>query len=410
MEAFVKEQLKATFKYAPFHWAASYFKNVNDPNAEVCRQKLGCRFMKGICHTTGNCAQVTGAGLEWERADIRIPVDKDGNIRQEYLDWKEKMREYKANGIRIMGVTPYPREFIAQGIDPRLPENEDRVREIALFLLNDLRGLVEAYQITNEMGLPQFMKPLNIREAARFIGIQLEAMYPHRGNILLGYNSSGPQTDLHALLRPYHKYCDYVGVDIYLGCFVAPGSFMYMFEGVMRYLWSMTGKPIILCEFGYISGGKPKTPEERRAVLERYGVSSEKEAREKLDMFLENMKNVEPKLWSRVTNLASGNPADLLFDTLERNHLYCELPKGVVIKKYPHTPEGQAGFYSEIFERLAKLPFVIGAFIYAWKDGEQCGYCGQADCPQETRWGLVDTQEKEKPSYYAVRDALAKIK
>jgi len=49
-------------------------------------------------------------------------------------------------------------------------------------------------------------------QAARFIGIQLAAMHPHRGNILLGYNSGGPQADLHAKLRPWHKYCDYVGI------------------------------------------------------------------------------------------------------------------------------------------------------------------------------------------------------
>jgi len=279
-----------------------------------------------------------------------------------------------------------------------------------VFLLNDLRGIAEVYQITNEMGLPQFMKPLTIQEAVRFIGIQLEAMYPHRGDILLGYNSSGPQADLHSLMRPWHKYCDYVGIDIYLGCFVAAGNWMYMFDALMRYLWSMTGKPILLAEFGYISGGAPKTPEEKRAILQRYGVSSEAEAREKLDMFMENIRKVNETLWKRANKLASGNPADLLFNTMERNHFYSELPKGVVIKKYPHTPEGQADFYRDIFPRLAKLPFVLGAFIYNWKDGEKCGYCGQSDCPQETRWGLVDTQYREKPSYYAVRDALAKIK
>jgi len=409
MESFVKDQLIATLKYAPFHWAASYFKKGASPAAEEAKRKAG-GFMKGVCHPSENYAQITGAGIEWNRADIAFPFDKDGSIRQEYLDWKEKVRRYQENGVRIMAVTPYPRTFIEYGIDPRLPENEARVREIAVFLLNDLRGIAEVYQITNEMGLPQFMKPLTIQEAVRFIGIQLEAMYPHRGDILLGYNSSGPQADLHSLMRPWHKYCDYVGIDIYLGCFVAAGNWMYMFDALMRYLWSMTGKPILLAEFGYISGGAPKTPEEKRAILQRYGVSSEAEAREKLDMFMENIRKVNETLWKRANKLASGNPADLLFNTMERNHFYSELPKGVVIKKYPHTPEGQADFYRDIFPRLAKLPFVLGAFIYNWKDGEKCGYCGQSDCPQETRWGLVDTQYREKPSYYAVRDALAKIK
>jgi len=409
MEDFVKDQLKATLKYVPFHLAAGYLRKKTSPAAEECRRKLGCKFIKGVCHPSENHAQIKGAGIEWNRADIAFPFDKEGNIRPEYIAWKEKIRKYRENGIRIMAVTPYPRTFIEYGIDPRLPENEARIREIAVFLLEDLRGLAEAYQITNEMGLPQFMKPLKIKEAVRFMGIQLEAMYPLRGDILLGYNSSGPQTDLHALMRPWHKYCDYVGIDIYIGCFVTAGNWMFVFDALLRYLWSMTGKPILLCEFGYISGGVPKTPEEKRAVLQRYGVGSEKEAREKLGLFMDNLKNVNETLYNRAMRLASGNPADLLFNTLERNHFYSEMPNGVVIKKYPHTPEGQAGFYRDIFPRLAKLPFVLGAFIYAWKDGEKCGYCGQADCPQETRWGLVDTQHHEKPSYYAVRDALAQL-
>jgi len=410
METFVKDQLIATLKYVPFHLAAGYLRKKSSSGVEACRRKLNCKFIKGICHPSDNYEQVKGAGLEWNRADIAFPFDKEGRIRQEYLDWKEKIRRYRENGIRIMAVTPYPRTFIEYGIDPRLPENEARVRETAVFLINDLRGLAEAYQITNEMGLPQFTKPLTTKEAVRFIGIQLQAMHPFKGGELLGYNSSGPQTDLHSLMRPWHKYCDWVGIDIYIGCFVAAGNWMFVFDALLRYLWSLTGKPIILCEFGYISGGVPKTPEERRAVLQRYGVSSEKQARENLELFMKNLEAVNPKLYQRAMKLASGNPADLLFNTMERNHFYSELPEGVVIKQYPHTPEGQADFYRDIFPRLAKLPFVLGAFIYAWRDGEKCGYCGQADCPQETRWGLVDWQYGEKPSYYAVRDALGKIK
>ena len=68
-----------------------------------------------------------------------------------------------------------------------------------------------------------------------------------------------------------------------------------------------------------------------------------------------------------------------------------------------------AEFYRDVYPRLAKLPFLLGAFVYCWKDGEKCGYCNQADCPAETRWGLVDLQDNEKPGYYAVRDALTKL-
>jgi len=408
MEAFIRDQIIAVAKHMPFHMLAGYFKKRCTPEVEDARRKLG-GFMKGICHPSENFEQIKGAGIEWNRMDIPFPIDKEGNIRQDYLDWKNKARRYQASGIRVMAVTPYPRTYIEYGIDPRLPENEARVRELAIFMLEDLRGLAEVFQITNEMGLPQFMKPLNIQEAVRFIGIQAEAMHPRKGDVLVGYNSSGPQSDLHQMMKPWHKYCDYIGIDIYLGCFVAAGNYMWMHDALLRYLWSMTGKPILLCEFGYISGGIIKTPEEKKAVLKRYGVSSEQEARENVEVFMAHLKEKEPKMWSYVERCHSGNPADYLFNSMYRNHFYAELPKGVVIKGYPHTPEGQADYYRDVFPRLAKLPYVLGAIIYAWKDSERCGYCGQGDCPQETRWGLVDQERKEKPSYYAVRKALDQI-
>ena len=409
MEAFVKDQILATLKHAPFHMVAGQFKKGSSAEVEACRRQLG-GFVKGTCHPSERYAQIKGAGIGWIRPDVAFPFDQAGGPRQEYADWKEKMRRYRENGIRIMAVTPYPSEYIKYGIDPRTPRGEARVKEIAAFLIKDLRGVAGGFQITNEMGIPHFTLPLNMKEAARFIGVQLEAMYPHRGNILIGYNSAGPQCDLHALLRPWLQYCDYVGIDIYIGCFFGVACWMGLFDAMLRYLWSMTGKPILLMEFGYISGGAPKTPEEKRAVLRRYGMSSEREAREKLDLFMENIKNINEKMWERVTKNASGGYADYIFKSDYKNHFYTELPKRTVIKKYPHTPQGQAGFYRDIFPRLAGLPFLLGAFVYCWKDGEKCGYCGQADCPQETRWGLVDTQHREKPSYHAVRDALAKIK
>jgi len=409
MEAFIMDQAIATIKYGPFHWAASYAKKRSSPEVEQARRKAG-GFIKGICHASENYEQIKGAGLEWERADIPFPFDSEGNIKQNYIDWKARMRRYRDNGIKIFAVTPYPKEFISGGIDPRLPEDEARVREVAAFLAIDLRDVVGGFQVTNEMGIPRFTRPLDMTQAARFIGIQLAAMHPLRGDCLLGYNSGGPQADLHPKMRPWHKYCDYVGIDIYIGCFAPVANWMYMHEAVLRYLWSMTGKPVLLCEFGYISGGAPKTPEEKRAILERYGASSEEEARENLDAFMANIKVVSPKIYDYTVKNASGNYADFLFQLDFCNHFYSELPATTVIKKHPHTPEGQAGFYAEILPSLAKLPFLLGAFVYCWKDSEKCYVCGQDDCPTETRWGLVDMQHKEKPSYYAVRDTLMNIK
>jgi hypothetical protein len=39
-----------------------------------------------------------------------------------------------------------------------------------------------------------------------------------------------------------------------------------------------------------------------------------------------------------------------------------------------------------------------------------CYVCGQADCPTETRWGLVDSNGDPKPAFYAVQAAYGKLK
>jgi len=411
MEPFIKEQIQAVLKYVPFHICASFFKKQNSAEVDAAKGKLG-GFMKGICHPSDNYAQIRGAGIGWNRADLPFPFDDDGNVTQDYINWKARMQAYKDNGIRIMAVTPYPRDYISHNADPRTPEGEARVKEIARFFIKDLQGLVEVFQITNEMAIPHFTLPLTTKEGARFIGVQAEAMYPLRKNVLIGYNSSGPQGDLHAYMRPWLKYCDYVGIDLYVGCFAPVGNSLSTIDMMLRYIWSMTKKPIILAEFGYISDGAPKSPEQKRAILEQYGVSSEKELREKIDTVLENMKEIAPNLYNNTIHCSSSpeRRADYLLQIDIKNHLYRQLPKRVVVKKYPHTFEGHAGFYRDLLPRLVKHPFLLGAFIYCWKDGDRCYICGQSDCPIETRWGIIDQQNKEKPSYYAVRDAFAKIK
>jgi len=400
VELQVREQVEALVKHLPGALISYPFKARTSGAVEIAKAKTG-GFIKGICHPNDDYEQIKGAGIEWNRADVPFPFDEKGNVRQSYVQWKERMGKFVENGIRIMAVTPYPRDYIQYGVDPRLPENENKVREIAVFLMTDLQGLIGAMQISNELYAPRFKYPMTSEEVIDFIRINLEAVYPIRGDILVGYNSAGPQMDQHTALKPYLKYCDYVGVDIYIGCFVEMGNWMFFYDMTLNALWSYTGKPIILCEFGYISGGAPKTATEKKAILQRYGVSSEKEARSNIAAFVEN---IPEKMRNNIKREASGDLGDFIFNSEFTNHLYMELPEKVVVKGYPHTPEGQALFYTDIFPRLLKREYLIGAFVYCYSDSPACYYCGQPECPIETRWGLVTVDGKEKPSYYAVRD------
>ena len=91
--------------------------------------------------------------------------DENGNLRDGYIAFKERCRGYVESGIKVMAVTPYATEYIANGADPRTAEGEKNARATARFLVEDLKGFVAGWQITNEMGIPRFTIPLTMDAA-----------------------------------------------------------------------------------------------------------------------------------------------------------------------------------------------------------------------------------------------------
>ncbi len=377
-----------------------------DNNVDIVLEKTD-GYMKGVCHPVEEDADlIAGANIEWLRRDIPFLYNQDGTISQRYLDWKAQYSRYAEKGFKVMGITPYPDDFIEYGLDPRDEANKEAIQDIARYYVNDLKGIVGAFQITNEMGIDRFTLPLTLDEAADFIGIQLEAMYPERGDIIIGYNLGGLSiVTLPFKMMKWHKYCDYVGVDMYLGCFEDILKTPDQFITILNFARKVTGKPIILCEFGYIGLGEPKTDEERKAILQSYGYNSEEEARANIDDFISNL---PPDLADEFDKYADETPeyrASQMFDGEYSNHLYRELPEGFGLYQFPHTPEGQAEFFAYVIPKIRSLDYVVGSFIYCWEDSGDCYVCGQADCPVETKWGLVDGDGNPKPSYYAVQKA-----
>ncbi len=365
-------------------------------------------FMKGVCHAEPQYDLIKGANIEWFRDDIPFPYDADGNISEVYKMWKEYVKAYADNGIRIFGITPYPEDYIEYGLDPRDPECRDEIQDIARFYVEDLRGIVGAFQITNEMGIDRFTYPLTMEEAYDFIGMQLEAMYPIRGDILIGYNLAALSIATMPLeMKEYHQYCDYVGVDLYLGSFENILKNINQYVLVLNYVRRVTDKPVILCEFGYIGLGEPKSDEEKKAILESYGYSSEEQARADIDNFIKALPEELANEFDRYADETPEYRAELMFEGEFSNHLYRELHDGFGLYGYEHTPEGQAKFFLDLIPKIRNLDYVIGSFIYMWDDSGDCYVCGQSDCPVETKWGLVDSEGNPKPSYYAVRDAFA---
>ena len=406
MEEFVKTQIKYGLKYVPANIVKSFFIPKSSAGTRALRER---GFLCGVCHPNEKYDLLREGNIQWVRFDVPFPFTPEGEITDGYLSFKARCAGYAERGFSVMAVTPFPDAFLRGGIDPRTPQGEEKVREVAAFLVRDLQGLVGGFQISNEMGLPKFTLPLTLEEAARFIGIQAEVMYPQRGDILVGYNSGGPEARLHALMKPYLAYCDYVGIDIYLGCFAGLPGVMWMFPALLRYLWAFTGKPVVLQEFGYIGGGAPKTKADRKAVLRQYGIEKEEDARPIIEEFVSRLPQTFQHFLRHDGNNDPARYYDLVFHSDYRQHFYREMSRLTCIPGYPHTPEGQAKFYDDLIGRLYRLPFMAGALVYCWADAPVCGYCGQADCPVETRWGLVDCSDKPKPSFYAVKRQFGRI-
>lgn len=375
-----------------------------DKEVTVAEEKVG-GFMKGVCHLDPDYELIKEGNIEWFRTDIPFPYNEDGTISQSYINFKEEIKGYADAGIRIFAITPYPDDYIEYGLDPRDPENREAIQDIARFYVEDLKGMVGAFQVTNEMGIDRFTLPLTLDEAAEFIGMQLEAMYPVRGDILIGYNLGGLAiVELPFKMTEYHQYCDYVGLDMYLGCFENVLKNADQYVTILNFVRKVTGKPILLCEFGYIGYGEPKTAAERKAILQQYGFDSEEEARENIWEFVNNLpEDLTEEITEDYADVNEDELGDIIFDGEYSNHIYCELSEGIGLYGFEHTPEGQADFFEYVIPRIRDLDYVIGMFVYCWADSDSCYVCGQADCPVETGWGLVDGQGNPKPAYYAVQ-------
>ncbi|MBQ5970382.1 MAG: hypothetical protein IJL52_09800 [Clostridia bacterium] len=384
-----------------------------DPAVVAVKEATG-GFMTGVCHPGTNYKALKGANIGWIRVDIPYPFNEDGSVSPYYKLWKKQMRAYKKHGIKVLAVTPYPGTFLEHGVDIRDDANIPYVQHVARYLMKNLRGIVNAYQITNEMGVDRFTLPFTMEEAAKFIGVQAEAMAAIKApDEIIGYNLGGlGYVKLPPLMTEFNQYVDYVGIDIYLGCFEPVTKTIGEFMALLQYARKVSGKPVLLSEFGYISCGEVKTREEKDALLqERYGFENEAAARADIDTFISRLPDrLRNEIQRNYSDRSAEEKAELIFDGEYANHIYCELAEGTRLLGYPHTPDGQAQFYTDVLERLGKLDYLIGAFVYMWNDSEMCYVCGQPDCPVETGWGLVDGQGNKKPSYDAVRDGFAKLK
>lgn len=317
-------------------------------------------------------------GMEWMRLNICFPwKDKMfGTLSEEYIAARQEIRDTHAKGFQVMPATPplggftydegegktcwhehFP-EFVGKKGTEEFYEN---VRESMRFICEDLGEAAGIYwQCMNEIDIPVFSNDYPddiLADTARACAEGIRRGNPEArcGINISCYNENAVRiADL--VYREGHSFY-YMGVDQYFGSW-QPGD-AENWIGVLDALYERYRLPVLANEWGYSSAGE----------------------------LAEEMP--DPAL------VPKGLPE------------VCYVKKWFHEVKGGHTPEVQADYFRRGHRIFAQHPHCLGSFMFCWRDAYHCYHCGASDCPAECYWGIVDTQCRPKPAYYAVKEALA---
>lgn len=274
-----------------------------------------------------------------------------------------RLRELHAAGIQILGITPGPREMTAASLQAGSPDYFNAYARISRFFAREFGDIIEWWQVANELDIWIFRDCLNLEQSVEFLKAGIRAMKDATAHIKVGINITlfpslpgevDGNTEAHeglyiarGIYDDLSLPVDFAGIDSYPGSWRKGGP-----DSWSEYLddfYQLTGKPIIVMEFGYAAAG---------------GVMNEEESRQ--------------------------------------GRYPCEIKKWKYSWKGQHSLETQAEYIREAMNVFTQKPFVLGAVYYNWKDAQTCWQCRKSDCPTETSWGLLDQNGNPKISYQAI--------
>ena len=336
-------------------------------------------FIAGVAADIGHLTSrdkelMRAAGIRGLRTG-RLHFDQEAFLNGEkqpekFFVIKERMAGLRNEGFRFTALTPSPFEIVAKAGDPGSEEYFKNYQRMCAFLATAFDGLVDYWQVGNELDIWIFRATLTLDQSVAFLkagirGIKSTGTTAKVGiNITLFPSLPGEvdgNTELHEGVfiakGVYHDpelSLDYAGFDSYPGTWRKGGAESW--NAYLDEFYALTRKPIIIQEFGYSSAGGMMTPEEDAGGI--YPCKAGK--------------------W----RFSSGGRG--------------------------HTPEAQARFIEESFDAFARKPFVIGATYYRWTDQAVCWQCKQPGCPVETAWGLLDLNHQPKPAYESYKASMQK--
>lgn len=357
-------------------------------------------FMKGICHPCGNCKMLTDAGLTWVRRDAPYPFDENGNISESHRNFLNETRIYAENGLRSVIISPYPRTFIAHGIDASAPEGLKKVSEVCEFMAREYAAYGVCWQATNEMFVIPFRAPLNEVQSKNFVIASLKGLKKGDPNAAVGHNSvGGGKWDEYCVEINGACECDYLGYDLYNGSWSSGDTDTYTARA--KRLYELVKIPIILMEFGFSSFGRNVDRDDVTRYLNGLGFAD-------MNDILSRPQDFIGTLPPRLRHSAETCSREDLNTAI--TGMMPHLLKGWFSEKlFPHNEEGQAEFYAELLPKLVDCPYLAGAVIYCWQDSHTCFSCGAPDCPCETAWGMIRRDGTPKKAYSVMKEVFNRI-
>jgi hypothetical protein len=230
---------------------------------------------------------------------------------------------------------------------------------ICSFLAEELSGIVQMWQIANELDVAPFAGPLTPRHACDFVLHAARGLKEVDSSLIVGTNFTGRIKSYYFYGRLYadpHHPLDYCGADGYYGTWKEGGPEQWVDR--IDEIHDLTGVKVLVNEWGYASAGGLMSREERDTGLDA-----------------------------------------------------CHFKKWPFAWGDGHTPEVQAEHVRATMEVFrSHRDKLLGAFFYRWEDQKKCWACGEPDCPAETAWGLTDREGKPKPAYYAFKESVQRLK
>lgn len=309
------------------------------------------------------------AGIGWLRfGDFQFDAKAfiDGQDQPEaFYKAAQRLSDLREAGFEMIGISPGPRELAKTGLTPGSTEYFAAYDRVSRFFAREYGEVIQWWQVANELDIWIFRDALDMAQSIEFLKVGIRAMKDEAPHLKVGINitlfpdmpgvidgnteASEGLALAHGIYGDETLPVDYAGFDSYPGSWRegGPDTWAEYLEG----FYELTGKPIVIMEFGYASAG---------------GVMSEEE-------------------------IAAG-------------HYPCHIKKWKFSWRGEHSQQMQAEYIREVMRIYREKPYVLGAIYYNWRDATHCWQCKEEACPAETAWGLLDQNGQPKPSYHALME------